>query len=156
MTAGGKSPWVRRILLALAALVMLYLYAFGLVVAFGYALSRPPPLSFEHLFAHADGAALAWMVVCHTTALLAVSLPLAYLLHRIFGTHAPAVAFTMTLVLFLGFSVPALWVSFAASPPRVKAVTTFDQVKLLAALPLMAWAFGWLARRRAAPLPGPA
>jgi hypothetical protein len=145
---------VRRVLLALAALVILYLYAYGLVLAFGFALSRPPPLSWGHLFATADGAALAWMVVCHTAALLAVSLPFAYLIHRVYGRQAPAVAFTMTLVLFLAFSVPALWVSFAASPPRVKAVTGFDQLKLLASLPAMAWAFGWLARRRAAALRG--
>jgi hypothetical protein len=154
MSAAEKSPWVRRVLLALAALVILYLYAYGLVVAFGYALSRTPPRSWEHLFASAGGAALAWMVTCHTAALLAVSLPVAYLLHRIYGVRAPAVAFTMTLVLFLGFSVPALWVSFAASPPRVKMVTTFDQIKLLASLPLMAWAFGRLARRGAARVPG--
>jgi hypothetical protein len=154
MNAAEKSPWVRRVLLTLAALVILYLYSVGLVVAFGYALSRTPPQSWEHLFASPGGAALAWMVTCHTAALLAVSLPVAYLLHRVYAARAPAVACAMTLALFLGFSLPALWVSFADSPPRVKLVTTFDQVKLLASLPLMAWAFGWLARRSAARVPG--
>jgi hypothetical protein len=147
---------VRRVLLALAALVVLYLYSFCLVLGFGYALSHPPPAFWGHLFASTGGAALTWMVFCHTAALLAVSLPFAYLIHRVYGTLAPAVALAMTLVLFLGFSLPALWVSFADSPPRFKLITTFDQVKLLASLPLMAWAFGRLARRGAAAVPQPA
>jgi hypothetical protein len=148
MAAPEKSRWVRRVLLAIAALVVLYLYSFCLVVAFGYALSRAPPPFWGQLFATTGGATLTWMVACHTAALLSVSLPFAYLIHRIYGTLAPAVAFTMTLVLFLGFSLPALWLSFADSPPRFKVVTTFDQIKLLFSLPLMAWAFGRLARRR--------
>ncbi len=156
MAALRKSPWVRRVLLGLAALIVLYLYSFCLVVAFGYALSRAPPAFWGALFASGGAAALSWMVVCHTLALLAVSLPFAYLLHRLYGRLAPAVAFTMTLVLFLGFALPALWVSFADSPPRFKLVTTFDQVKLLGALPFMAWAFGRLARRGAAAHPQPA
>ena len=153
VAAPEKSPWVRRVLLVLAALIILYLYSFCLVVAFGYALSRAPPDFWGHLFATSGGAALTWMVVCHTTALLAVSLPFAYLIHRVYGALAPAVAFSMTLVLFLGFALPALWLSFADSPPRFKLVTTFDQVKLLASLPFMAWAFGWLARRSSARVP---
>jgi hypothetical protein len=153
MAAPEKSPWVRRVLLALAALVVLYLYSFCLVVAFGYALSRAPPPFWGQLFASTGGAVLSWMVLCHTAALLSVSLPFAYLIHRIYGALAPAVAFTLTLVLFLGFSLPALWLSFADSPPRFKVVTTFDQLKLLASLPLMAWGFGWLTRRRQG-LPG--
>jgi hypothetical protein len=156
MGAPAKSPWVRRVLLALAALIVVYLYSFCLVVAFGYALSRPPPAFWGQLFATPGGAALTWMVACHTAALLGVSLPFAYLIHRIYGTLAPAVAFAMTLVLFLGFSLPALWLSFADSPPRFKVVTTFDQIKLLAALPLMAWAFGRLVRKPAVQLAGPA
>jgi hypothetical protein len=153
MAAPEKSPWLRRVLLAIAALIVLYLYSFCLVAAFGYALSRAPPPFWGHLFTTAGGAALTWMVACHTAALLAVSLPVAYLIHRLYGTLAPAVAFTMTLVLFLGFALPALWVSFAGSPPRFKVVTVFDQIKLLVSLPLMAWAFGWLARRGSAALP---
>lgn len=156
MSAPEKSPWVRRVLLALAALIVLYLYSFCLVAAFGYALSRPPPAFFGQLFAAPGATALIWMVVCHTTALLAVSLPFAYLIHRLYGTLAPAVAFTMTLVLFLGFALPALWLTFAGSPPRFKVIATFDQIKLLGSLPLMAWVFGRLARKRAPAVPDPA
>src|SRR5579863_5048366 len=107
MSAPERSPWVRRVLLALVALVVLYLYSFCLVAAFGYALSRPPPAFWGPLFSSPGGAALTWMVSCHTAALLAVSLPVAYLLHRIYGTRAPAVAFILTLALFLGFALPA-------------------------------------------------
>jgi hypothetical protein len=156
MAALRKSAWVRRVLLGLAALIVLYLYSYCLVLAFGFALLRLPPPFWGHLFATEGGAALSWMVACHTTALLAVSLPFAYLIQRLYGTLAPAVAFTMTLVLFLGFALPALWLSFAASPPRFKVVTIFDQIKLLGSLPLMAWAFGKLTRRGAAPAPGSA
>jgi hypothetical protein len=147
---------VRRVLLSLAALIVLYLYSYCLVLAFGYALSRPPPQFFGHLILAPGSAALAWMVACHTAALLVVSLPFAYLIHRLYGSRAPAVAFIMTLVLFLGFALPALWQSFAASPPNFKLVTTFDQIKLLGSLPLMTWAFGYLARRRISALSGAA
>jgi hypothetical protein len=145
------SAWVRRVLLSLAALIVLYLYSYSLVLAFGFALSRPPPQFWGRLIANPGSAALAWMVACHTAALLVVSLPFAYLIHRIYGSRAPSVAFIMTLVLFLGFALPALWQSFAGSPPSFKLVTTFDQIKLLGSLPLMTWAFGRLARRRVRP-----
>ena len=154
MPAPEKSPWVRRVLLALAALIVLYLYSFCLVAGLGYALSRAPPAFWGPLFASRDAAILAWMVACHTAALLGVSLPFAYLIHRLYGTLAPAVAFTMTLVLFLGFALPALWGSFAGSAPRFKLITTFDQIKLLGALPFMAWAFGRLGGRRGAQAAG--
>lgn len=141
-----KPAWMRRVLLGLAAVAILALYSVCLAVVFGYAMSRVPPSFWGSLFATPGNATLAWMVTCHTAAVLGVSLPFAYLVHRVYRTRAATVAVGMTLALFFAFALPGLRLSFADSPPRLKAVAVFDQVKLLGALPLMAWAFGWRAR----------
>ena len=135
---------MRRALLAVIALVALYLYSFFLVAGIGYALAQPHPGWWESMFSTRGHATLTWMVLCHSVAVLVVSVPFAYLIQRLYGRYGPAVALAMTLTLFVVFALPALRY-LSDSPTRLKVVTIFDQIKLVGVLPVLVWVLGKLA-----------
>jgi MFS family permease len=135
---------VRRVFLVVTALAALYLYSYCLIFCIGYALAQPHPTWWESMFISHSHAALAWMVFCHSLAILIVSLPFAYLIQRVYGRYGPLIALAMTFTLFVAFALPALIGSFGPSPTRHKVVTIFDQIKLLAILPVLVWAFSKL------------
>jgi hypothetical protein len=135
---------MRRALLVVIALVVLYGYSFVLVAGIGYALAQPHPAWWDSMFSARGNAALTWMVLCHSLAVLIVSVPFAYLIQRLYGRYGPAVALAMTLALFAAFALPALIGYFGDSPPRFKVVTIFDQIKLVGVLPVLVWAFSKL------------
>jgi|SRR5438105_4677759 len=134
---------MRRALLVVIVLVALYLYSFFLIAAIGYALAQPHPAWWDSMFSTRGQAALTWMVLCHSMAVLVVSLPFAYLIQRVYGRYGPLVALAMTLTLFVVFALPALRY-FGDSPTRFKVVTIFDQLKLVGVLPVLVWAFSKL------------
>ena len=135
---------MRRALLVAIFLVALYLYAFFLIAAIGYALAQPHPAWWDSMFSTRARAAVSWMVLCHSVAVLVVSGPFAYLIQRVYGRYGPAVALAMTLTLFVAFALPALMGHFGDSPTRFKVVRIFDQIKLVGVLPALVWAFGKL------------
>jgi hypothetical protein len=145
---------VRRALLVVTALVVLYLYSYCLIFCIGYALAQPHPTWWESMFSTRGHAALAWMVLCHSLAVLIVSLPFAYLLQRIYGRYGPLVALGMTITLFVAFALPALIGSFSGSSTQIKVVTIFDQIKLLGLLPVLAWGFSKLPSNHRLERPG--
>ena len=120
------------------------MYSYSLIVGIGYALAQPHPTWWESIFSTRGHAALAWMVVCHSLAVLIVTLPFAYLIQRLYGRYGPLIALAMTFTLFVAFALPALIGSFSTSPIAVKVVTVFDQIELLGVLPVLVWAFSKL------------
>jgi hypothetical protein len=134
---------MRRALLTVIALVALYLYSFFLGAGIGYALAQPHPGWWESMFSTRGYATLTWMVLCHSVAVLVVSVPFAYLIQRLYGRYGPAVALAMTLTLFVVFALPALRY-LSDSPTRLKVVTIFDQIKLVGVLPALVWVLGKL------------
>jgi hypothetical protein len=135
---------MRRALLVVIALAVLCLYSFLLIRGIGYALAQPQPAWWNSLFSSRGHAALTWMVLCHSVTVLIVSVPFAYVIQRLYGRYAPAVALAMTLALFVAFALPALIGHFGDSPTRFKVVTIFDQIKLVGALPVLVWALSKL------------
>ena len=139
---------MKRLALIGLGLVVLYLYSFFLIAGTGYALAHPVPAWWESIFSARGPAALTWMVLCNTTAVLLVSAPFAFVIQRLYGRHGFAVGLGITLILFLYFSIPALvdptLSPFFNSPARFKVVAVFDQIKLIVVLPVLVWAFSRL------------
>jgi hypothetical protein len=129
---------VRRALQVVIALVALYLYSYFLVFVIGYFLAQPNPAWWDSMFSTRAHAILAWMVLCHSAAVVIVSVPFAYLIHRAYGRYGPLVALGMTLTLFVFFALPA-WHYLGDAPTRQKVVTLFDQIKLIGVLPALVW-----------------
>src|SRR5579862_5963262 len=143
---------MRLAALVAIALVVLFLYSYSLVVGTAYALALLHPAWWDSMFSTRAHAALSWMVLIHSVAVLAVSLPFGYLIQRLFGRHGPSVAALMTLTIFLAFALPSSMHYFGDLPTRFKVVWIFDQIKMLAVLPLLVWAFSKLpSHRRVAP-----
>ena len=134
---------MRRTLLVVIALVALYLYSYFLVFVIGHFLAQPQPAWWDLMFSTRVNAATAWMVLCHSAAVLIVSVPFAYLIHRTYGRHGPLVALAMTLTLFVIFALPA-WRYLGDASTRQRVVTLFDQVKLIGVLPALVWLLGKL------------
>jgi hypothetical protein len=95
------------------------------------------------MFSTRVNAATAWMVLCHSAAVLIVSVPFAYLIHRTYGRHGPLVALAMTLTLFVIFALPA-WRYLGDASTRQRVVTLLDQIKLIGVLPALVWLLGKL------------
>lgn len=129
---------MRRALLVIVALVALYLYSYFLVFVIGHFLAQPQPAWWGSMFSTRLHATLTWMVACHSAAVLLVSIPFAYLIHRTYGRYGPLVALGMTLTLFVLFALPA-WHYLGDAPTRQKVVTLFDQIKLIGVLPALVW-----------------
>lgn len=127
---------MRNALLVSIALVALYLYNYFLVFTIGQFASQPQPPWWGSLFSTRGHAALTWMVLCHTAAVLIVSSPFAYLIHRAYGRSGPLIALGMTLTIFVLFALPA-WHYLGDSPTRFKLVAFFDGLKLIAVLPAL-------------------
>ena len=80
---------MHRALLVVIALVALYLYSYFLVFVIGHFLAQPSPAWWDPLFSTRAHAVLAWLVLCHSAAVLIVSVPFAYVIHRTYGRYGP-------------------------------------------------------------------
>ena len=139
---------MKRVALVSLALVILYLYSFFLIAGIGYALAHPIPAWWGSIFFARGPAALTWMALCHTVAVLLVSLPFAFVIQRLYGRYGLVVGLSMTVSLFLYFSLPVFLDPtlsvFVNSPTGFKVVAVFDQIKLIGVLPILVWAFSRL------------
>ena len=145
---------MHRVVLLVIALLVLYIYSYCLVAGTGYALALLHPEWWDSMFSTRAHAALSWMVLIHSVAVLAGSAPFAYLNQRLYGRDGPVIVLAMTVTLLLAFALPSLMRYFGDSPARFKVVWIFDQIKLLAVLPVLVWAFGKLPSNQRLERPG--
>jgi hypothetical protein len=130
---------MRTALLILAAVLLWYLYGISLVMGIGFPMGSIDPPWWERMFASRGDAALVWLSLHHTVAVVLVSLPFSCVLRLIYGRRGVAVAFAITCAVVL-MNVPGILETFAHGPMRYKVVSILDQLKLIGALPLLTWA----------------
>jgi hypothetical protein len=129
---------MRSALVVLAtSIALLWVYSNILVWAIGHAMALPQPSQWGGLFPTRLSATLSWMQLIHTAAILAISVPFAFLISHFYGRRGVWVALGITAVLFALFSLPSLVRFSATLSPRVQIITAFDNLKLLLVLPLL-------------------
>jgi hypothetical protein len=134
----------QRFVLGVVALGLMALYAELLVLFVGVALALPPPPWWGRLFPSQLGAVLLWVVLCHTTAVLLVALPLSYVIAQLYGRVAVLLALAITAVIYVINPLPVVLSSFAGFSLRMKIITLFDALKLVGILPCLVWLFARL------------
>ena len=132
----------QRIVLGVLAIGIAGLYVELLVLTIGVAASLPPPSWWSHVFPTHVSSAILWMVLCHTTAILVVALPFAYLIARLYGRVAVLLALAITFALYAVDPLPTLISHFGGFSARMKVITLVDALKLLGVLPGLVWLFG--------------
>lgn len=133
----------RRIALTGLAIGIAWVYLYAFIMAIGYAAALPISSRWVALFPTHRAAVLTWMVMWHTLAVLIVSAPFALFIQRVYGRRGVVVALLVTLSVF-GLQASYLGELFHGQPLRLQIVAAFDQVKLLAVLPLLVWIFSRL------------
>jgi fucose permease len=134
----------RRIVLGALAVGLAWLYVKVLIFTIGVALAQAPPPWWGPLFTIHVIAVSAWVVICHTTAVLIVALPFAYLIARLYGRAGVLLALGLTIALYAFDPLPAVLTYFHTFSTHTKIITLFDAVKLLGILPGLVWVFGRL------------
>ncbi len=131
---------MRTTLVVLAtSIALLWVYNYILVWTIGYAMALPQPSQWGALFPTRLSAVLTWMQLIHTVAILAVSIPFAFLISHFYGRRGVWVALGITSASFALISLPGLIRFFATESPRVQIITAFDNLKLLLVLPVLAF-----------------
>jgi hypothetical protein len=130
-----------RLILGAVALGLAWLYVETLVLAIGVATADAPPLWWIQLFTTHVSAVVAWIVMCHTTAILVVALPFAYVIARLYGRIGVLLAFGITIGLYVFDPLPAVIENFVNSSTHSKFIALFDAAKLLGILPGLVWVF---------------
>jgi hypothetical protein len=133
-----------KIGLTVIALAIAWAYGYLLVAAVGYAASLAAPSHWLILFPARHSGVLTWMVIWHTLAVLIISVPFGLLIQQIYGRRGLALALFTSLAMF-ALEMPYLGHLFQGQPLRLQMVAAFDQLKLIAVLPLAVWVFSKLA-----------
>jgi hypothetical protein len=134
-----------RIVLCAVALGLAWLYATVLVITIGVAAAQATPLWWSSLFTTHVSAVIAWIVLCHTTAVLVVALPFSYAIALVYGRVGALLALTLTAALYAFDPLPAVLMYFQTYSTRTKLIALFDAVTLLGILPGLVWLFARLA-----------
>ena len=130
-----------RIILGVVALSLAWLYVKVLVLTIGVASAQALPPWWNQPFTVHINAAITWIVVCHTAAVLVVALPFAYAIARLYGRIGILLALGLTMALYAIDPLPAVLEYFHTSSTHTKIITLFDAVKLLGILPGLVWVF---------------
>ena len=133
-----------HIILAAVALGLAWLYVKVLTITIGIAVALATPPWWSSLFTTHVSSVIAWLVICHTTAILIVALPFSYVIARLYGRVGILLALTLTVALYAVDPLPSVLEYFQTFSARTKIITLFDAVKLLGILPGLVWVFGWL------------
>jgi hypothetical protein len=144
---------MRTALVVLAtSIALLWGYNHILLWSVGYAVALPQPSQWGGFFPTHLSAVLTWMQVIHTVAILAVSIPFAFLISYSYGRRGVWVALGITAALFALFTLPGLVRFFAIMSPHVRIIMVVDNLKLLLILPMLVLLMDSLIGRfRAAP-----
>ena len=133
-----------HIILATVALGLAWLYVKVLTITIGIAVALATPPWWSSLFTTHVSSVIAWLVICHTTAILIVALPFSYVIARLYGRVGILLALALTVALYAFDPLPAVLAYFQTFSTRTKVITLFDAVKLLGILPGLVWVFGRL------------
>ena len=134
----------RHIVLGVVALGLAWLYVKVLTITIGVAVALATPSWWNSLFTTHVSSVIAWLVICHTTAILIVALPFSYVIARLYGRVGILLALALTVALYAFDPLPAVLAYFQTFSTRTKVITLFDAVKLLGILPGLVWVFGRL------------
>jgi hypothetical protein len=134
----------RRLVLIGVTLVLAWIYMLALVTVIGHAAALRSPSWWNALFSSRVNAILSWMVTVHTFAVLAVSLPCAFLIERMYGRSGVLVAMAVTVTLYASSYAWAPFREFGLHTMRSNIITIFDAIKLIGFLPALVWVLGAL------------
>jgi hypothetical protein len=150
----------KPLLLAAAWFALLCAYGYALMWVEGYAAALPIPPRWIAFFPSRTVGFLS-LATLFDTALLVVSLPMAWLLTRFGGRRATVVALSLTVALFIVTVVPSLIEditrgSLAGFSAPWRLYMAFAYLEVIAVLPLLVWLFRKLpsADRRTGPRAG--
>jgi hypothetical protein len=134
----------KRLALVVLAIAIAWIYMLAVPTVIGHTAALPHPTWWNPLFPSRSTAALTWMVITHTFAVLAASLPFAFLIALIYGRTGIWVALALTVVIYVWTRTWTLFHGFGHDPLRLQLVTLFDAIKLIGCLPALVWIFGAL------------
>jgi hypothetical protein len=131
---------MKRLALTLMAAVLFWIYRTAFIYVVGYATAIHFPAWWLRLMPRNIHGIFAWSFVCHTVAVLLVTLPIAWVLARLYGRlgvylgAAGALALIAPDILFMARLATPLtqfqWAFYAV-----------DFIKIAVALPLAVWIF---------------
>ena len=140
---------IKRSVLVALALVLAWIYMLAVPTVIGHAAAVPIPSWWNPLFPSLRSGILTWLVIVHTFAVLVASLPVAFVIERIYGRAGVWVALALTVVIYASTRAWIPFAEFGPSPMRLKVATLFDAIKLLGFLPALVWVFGaWPSNNR--------
>jgi len=122
------------------AVTAIWLYNWCLVRVIGVAVALPFPSWWFQVVPRSDHGILAWVILCHTTAVVVVALPFAWL----FSTHYRRYAMPLACVAAWIIAIPVMAQTLRYLPHMsglMRGVNILDTVKVVAALPLLTLVF---------------
>lgn len=125
-----------------------YAYLFALTPAIGLALALPSPRWWP-LEGHALWRFISWSQFVHTIAIVIVSIPFACALRVLAPRKGVRIALVITLLPMLWLALPVYVMYGGHAALRMQLIQAFDQLKLVAILPLLVGALSFGARPRA-------
>jgi hypothetical protein len=132
----------QRVILAVAAVPIAYVYLLALTYATGFAISVFPPRWWLAAFPSSGTAVLSWVSFAHTLAVVVVSVPFAWVIGRLYGRLSLYVAIAVGVVIWLLFETPAV-IDLVRSP-RFRSFWFADTLVFVLALPSLVWLLGKL------------
>jgi hypothetical protein len=129
----------RSVILVAAAIFLTWLYIYVLSFALELAGREAVPAGWTHPFQTSRSAVLPWMILRHTIAVTAASVPFAFVIARVYPRYWLLVALLATAPLYLATTMPVVVQNFGSSPLRLEIADILDAVTLVGILPLLTW-----------------
>ena len=101
-----------RIVLGAVALGLAWLYVKVLTITIGVAVALAAPAGWGSLFTTHLSSVIAWVIICHTAAILIVAVPFSYVIARLYGRVGILLALTLTVALYAFDPLPAVLAYF--------------------------------------------
>jgi len=131
---------MKRLTLTLLAVTLFWVYRTAFLYAVGHATAIHWPAWWLRLVPRDAHGVFLWTFLCHTVAVVLVTLPIAWVLARVYGRLSVYLGAAGALVLLIPDVISTMKGSQLMSTFAVT-VTTVDFIKIAVALPLAAWLF---------------
>jgi hypothetical protein len=128
---------LRRIILGIAAIGLLYLYLVVLVYVIGLAAAWPTPRWWVGTFSVHRGAMLSWLLLSHLVVVVIVSLLFAWIIVRVYGRLSIPVSISFALVIWGLFDAPLTLGAFRSDGFFSKGLWLADTIQFVAVLPAL-------------------
>jgi hypothetical protein len=131
----------QRIRIGFAVLAAATVYYYLLVYSVGYLTAMPWPTCWIGIFPSKLIAVRVWLFVMHTCAILLSAAPVALLVRLLIPAHRVLICVCAAVVALVAANLPLHLDLLAMSLAQHPILWVMDVLKVLLALPFLAWAF---------------